>query len=114
MIVRIANALFIFFTTIPLVSAETSQADLDKMIAQGNIVGDEITKKECGACHMAYGPINLLGESWTILMSDLANHFGEDASLDEQTRKHIEAYLVGKSMDGSGTMYGKIMAKRIY
>ena len=113
MIKRALLAAAIFLTVTSPALAEMSQADLDKMIATGNIVGDEITKKECGACHMVYGPINMLGQSWRVLMNDLANHFGEYASLDEETRKHIEEFMVGKSMDASGYMYGKMMAKKI-
>ncbi len=57
-------------------------------------VKDELTKTECGACHMPFQPRFLPAISWTTMMSDLANHFGEDASLDEESRLKIQAYLV--------------------
>ena len=37
-------------------------------------------------------------------MGDLSNHFGEDASLDEATRKHVEDYLVANSPSGVGPL----------
>ncbi|GAB6052681.1 hypothetical protein JCM17960_15010 [Magnetospira thiophila] len=37
-------------------------------------------------------------------MADLGNHFGEDATLDEQTRKEIETYLVANA--GAPAPYG--------
>ncbi|MEX5728352.1 mono/diheme cytochrome c family protein [Rhodovulum iodosum] len=52
------------------------------------------TQEECGACHMAYQPGLLPARSWSAIMGDLANHFGENADLDEATRAEIEAYLV--------------------
>ncbi len=60
-------------------------------------VKDELTKTECGACHMVFQPRFLPAVSWTNIMSDLGNHFGEDATLDEETRIKIEAYLVKKA-----------------
>ena len=45
-------------------------------------------------------------------MAGLSDHFGEDASLDEATRRHIEAYLVSKSLDGGGTMWGKMQFRK--
>jgi len=48
---------------------------------------------ECGACHEVYNPSLLPRASWTALMGNLQDHFGEDASLDEKTTKEITAYL---------------------
>ncbi|NQV48154.1 MAG: cytochrome C [Rhodospirillaceae bacterium] len=58
---------------------------------------DAVTVNECGACHAPYGPRFLPAYSWNKIMGDLGNHFGEDASLDEASRKHILAYMVGKN-----------------
>jgi len=56
-------------------------------------VQDPVTKKECGDCHMAYPAALLSQGAWRSIMNDLPNHFGEDASLDEASRTHIENYL---------------------
>lgn len=61
------------------------------------IVSDATVKKECGDCHMAYPPRLLPSGAWSNMMNNLSNHFGEDASLDETTRRHIENYLVQNS-----------------
>ncbi len=65
-------------------------------------VTNETVKNECSACHMAYPPGLLPQRSWQALMGDLANHFGEDASLDEPVRKEIEDYLVANAADAGG------------
>lgn len=55
------------------------------------------TKKECGACHMAYPPNTLPAGSWRAIMSDLGNHFGDDASLNAATSQKITDYLVNNA-----------------
>ena len=65
-------------------------------------VADEVTRKECGDCHMVFPPSRLTGNAWKKIMATLGDHFGEDASLDAATAKHIEAYLVSKSLDAKG------------
>jgi hypothetical protein len=65
------------------------------------------TLKECGACHLAYPPQLLPARSWEKLMGDLAEHFGENASLPETTRADITAYLVGHAADAATTKQGK-------
>lgn len=70
--------------------------------AGGFVINDQITAKECGDCHQPYGADALPQGSWKRIMNDLPNHFGEDASLDEQTRAHIENYLVRNAAPGDG------------
>ena len=62
-------------------------------------VADAMTKKECGACHMAFQPAFLPARSWARIMDNLADHFGEDASLDEETARHIRDYLTKNAAD---------------
>lgn len=68
----------------------------------GFIINDQVTVKECGDCHQPYGAEALTQGAWVKIMRDLPNHFGEDASLDEPTRAHIENYLVNNSSSGDG------------
>ena len=56
-------------------------------------VTDETVKTECSACHMAYPAGMLPARSWRALMGDLSNHFGEDASLPEETRAAMKQIL---------------------
>ena len=62
-------------------------------------VTDELTKKECGDCHMAFQPAFLPARSWARIMDNLQDHFGEDASLPEDKVKHIKAYLMANAAD---------------
>lgn len=62
-------------------------------------------RNECGACHFAYQPGLLPARSWRAIMGDLANHFGENAELDETTRRRLEHYLVNQAADAVG--YGR-------
>ena len=48
---------------------------------------------ECGDCHYAYHPSLLPRSSWRRIMAGLDEHFGEDASLDEETAARITSFL---------------------
>lgn len=50
-------------------------------------------KQECGDCHPAYHPSLRTAASWQSIMNNLSDHYGEDASLDEQTMPKIANYL---------------------
>lgn len=70
----------------------------------GFVIKDPVTLKECGDCHQPYGAEALPQGSWRKIMGDLSNHFGEDATLDENTRRQIENYLVSNSQPGDGPL----------
>ncbi len=67
-------------------------------------IADKVTRTECSACHMAYPAVLLPKRSWHAIMSDLSNHFGEDASLDAKTEQHIRAYLEANAADTGGRL----------
>ena len=66
-------------------------------------VADETYNEECGSCHFAYQPGFLPEASWQKLLGRkaLANHFGENAELDEKVRQHILAIAVENSAEKS-------------
>lgn len=68
---------------------------------------------ECGACHVAYPPALLPARSWEKLMSGLADHFGEDASLDAGSAREITEYLVRESGDHGASRKGRKAASSI-
>ena len=68
-----------------------------------NPVNHELTEEECSACHFAYPAAMLPSRSWTRLMNSLESHFGEDASLDEDSVTAITHYLKANSADSSWT-----------
>lgn len=77
-----------------LASALPAAADSEEYFRP---VTDETVKTECSACHMAYPAGMLPARSWSAIMADLPNHFGEDASLAEETRARLEAWLVANA-----------------
>lgn len=64
-------------------------------------ITDPVVLKECGACHLAFQPGLLPRRSWEAMMANLANHFGEDASLSATVQQHITAYLTSQAGDNS-------------
>lgn len=67
----------------------------------GAVVKDPVTQKECSACHLAFPAQFLPQRSWTALMADLPNHFGEDASLPPETVTAIQDYLIANAADAN-------------
>ena len=61
-------------------------------------------KDECAsACHGGFHPTLLPAESWRRVMGGLDDHFGEDASLDEDQAREILDYLVSSSAERSSS-----------
>ncbi len=69
-------------------------------------IKDALAKQECSACHMAYPASLLPSRSWRAILSDLGNHFGEDASLDPKAEKQISDYLAANAADTGGKLAG--------
>jgi hypothetical protein len=65
-------------------------------------IRDAVVQSECSACHMAYPAGLLPARSWEAVMAGLKDHFGENASLDAATAKHISDYLVANAADARG------------
>lgn len=65
-------------------------------------VKNHLYEQECSSCHFAYPPGLLPEQSWRKIMSNLDNHFGENAELNNADRLAIQQYLVGNSADHSG------------
>ena len=63
-------------------------------------VTDPVVKKECGSCHMAFPPQLLPKRSWQRVVDTLAEHFGENAGLDEAQRRAVLDYLLANAADG--------------
>lgn len=97
----LALALCLLPMTLSVTSADEEDEEGGHRARGAMVVTDTVTKTECSACHMAYPPALLPARSWRALMSDLPNHFGEDASLDDKTRADIEAYLVSSAPDAA-------------
>lgn len=66
---------------------------------------------ECASCHLAFPPQLLAAEDWRRVMASLDKHYGDNATLDEKTRRTLEDFLVrnaGKSskVGAGGTANG--------
>lgn len=66
--------------------------------------------EECGSCHTAFAPGLLPIRSWHKMMNELADHFGEDASLDEPHYFAILKELETLAADGN---YADMRMRRI-
>lgn len=51
-------------------------------------------KAECSSCHLAFPPALLAADDWRRVMAALDKHYGDNASLDDTTRRSIEDFLV--------------------
>ncbi len=49
---------------------------------------------ECGGCHLPFPPALLTAPDWKRVMARLDKHYGDNASLDENTRRELEEFLV--------------------
>ncbi|WPL17531.1 Diheme cytochrome c [Thiorhodovibrio winogradskyi] len=65
-------------------------------------------REECGSCHMAYQPGLLPPRDWARIMAPdaLINHYGDDASLSEQPRAEISAFLGANAANNPGAVSG--------
>lgn len=64
-------------------------------------VSNETFKQECGACHFTYQPGLLPSGSWEKILNILPAHFGEEVSLDQETKNIISEYLRANAAENS-------------
>jgi len=62
-------------------------------------VKNELYAQECGACHFAYQPGLLPAKSWDLIMTNLSDHFGDNAELAPEDQQAISAYLLENAAD---------------
>jgi len=65
----------------------------------------------CADCHAAFHPSLMRGENWVALMAGLADHFGEDASLDPQASHALIDWLAQNSADTVDTRPAHLLAE---
>lgn len=56
---------------------------------------------ECISCHTLYPPFLLPKASWEKVMDNLEDHFGDDASLEDDVKESIKAYLLKNAAENS-------------
>lgn len=69
--------------------------------------------EECGGCHLAYQPGLLPAGDWARLLAAdaLSDHFGDDASLPEETRAALAGYLTANAAGGGDTPRSRAFAR---
>jgi hypothetical protein len=70
-------------------------------------VTNETVLSECGDCHLAFQPQMLPKRSWRKLMDGLADHFGEELDLDDETRGEVSGYLLDNAADSGKKKRGR-------
>ena len=70
-------------------------------------------EEECGSCHNALSPTLLPARSWEKVMAGLGEHFGDDASLPEETSAEILKWLAASSADHAFSEPSKKMISSI-
>ena len=68
---------------------------------------------ECTACHMFYHPSLMPAKSWAALTATLDDHFGEDASLDEDTTAEIRDWLMTHASETADTQPANIFTRAL-
>ena len=76
-------------------------------------VANAVVKEECGSCHLPFAPSMLPASSWTRMMANLKDHFGDDASVDPKLAAEIAAYLVANAGDQGGQRYGNKLLRNV-
>lgn len=69
--------------------------------------------KECASCHFAYQPALLPKTSWQAMMKNLENHYGVDASLDEEDAQKILEYLNANALENSNSKKARKIIRSI-
>lgn len=64
-------------------------------------VDDPLYAEECGGCHMAYPAGLLPAGSWSTLMANLDDHFGDNAEVMPETTAELTTYLTANAADRS-------------
>jgi cytochrome b len=67
--------------------------------------------KECGECHFPYPPSLASAQTWATLLDTLDHHFGEDASVSNETKKFLSNYLVNQSSEHFDTRAAHVFAQ---
>lgn len=74
---------------------------------------DPTYRAECGSCHMSYPPGLLPERSWTKMMTGLKDHFGENATLDQESADKVRTFLTENAADKSPLRRSQKIAKSI-
>jgi hypothetical protein len=89
------------FIPLAVVAAISTTAHADRMPVPAD--APPAFKAECGGCHLPFPPALLSAADWQRVMNSLDKHYGDNASLDDKTRRAIEDFLVRNAGSGRRT-----------
>ena len=92
---------FLIIAAALFVSATTARAETFPVIDNATVL------EACGECHMPFPPQTLPKAVWKKMIGDLANHFGEDASIAPNQVAGILNYHVKNASDVSNVRAAK-------
>jgi len=98
-----AVTILTFIITIPVVFSDSDEywgKYRQKSIGVA-VIDNPLYLEECGSCHMAYQAGLLSSQSWTKIMKNLDNHYGDNAELDNDIQQSISEYLLTNSAEKS-------------
>lgn len=77
------------------------------------VVSNPLYQEQCGACHMAYQPALLPAASWSQILADLPEHFGEQVDLSPQDRAALGGYLAANAAESCGCKISRKILKSL-
>lgn len=90
------------------------QSNLAKQQKPANVDKINTTySDECSACHFLYPAVFLPERSWRQIMSNLHDHFGDNAELSVDKQQKILKYLVENSADNTSSKRSKRVMQHI-
>ena len=105
--------LFAVVATLMTLFAASAMADDDDEGTSMMPANDKLYVEECGACHFAYPPGLLPARSWEKLLSDLSDHFGENAELGTDVAHSLTAYLTKNAADKTRNRLSQRLARSV-
>lgn len=89
-----------------ILAAALGLAALPARADQVRPVTDPETLQACSECHMAFQPAFLPARSWTRMMGQLSDHFGDNAAMAPDKAERIRQVLVAGAADTGGGRAG--------
>ncbi len=105
----VLSALMLAFSTTSLYADgwfKSDDDDFEHGRRSGRMMVNSSWQTECSECHIVFPPAMLPVDSWRSMMKNLDNHFGSDASLDQETSTEIQAFLESNAGHGR-SFWGK-------
>lgn len=76
-------------------------------------ITDSVAKGECAECHMPYQPEMLTQKAWRAMLTNLADHFGENAELPADQAQQVLDYYLANAVDVTTFKDAKRFLRRV-